>query len=224
MDISAGFDFSWNEASFSVIGAKGEILFDNHLPLSGRDASALPAWMLGALKEKGLDFNSIAAWTVGSGPGSFTGMRIATAFVGGLSFGRDSVRKRSMPTACAMAYGLTGRIIALFDGRKSDLLSFPMTCGQDGSIRPDGHGEVLEDAAAAKLSIPADASLVALEKDRAAIESFFGAEVASRVRFAAHVRASALALNRPGEFDSRLSDLVYIRPAVFVEPKAPRII
>ncbi len=224
MNLSAGFDFSWNEASFSVVDSQGSALFDKQLPLSGRDASALPSWMLGALREHKLNFNSISSWTVGSGPGSFTGMRLAAALVLGLCFGKETVRKRSMPTACALAFELAKerhfeRAVALFDGRKSDVLAFPMARGADGFIRAEGHGEVLESPGSQLLE---GAALIALEKDRAAMEAFFGKELSAKMHFAEHVKASALALNCPSDFSSRLSELVYIRPPVFVEPKAPR--
>jgi tRNA threonylcarbamoyladenosine biosynthesis protein TsaB len=224
--ISAAFDFSWNEASFAVTDG-GHALFDRQLPLSGRDASALPAWLLENLKEFKLDFNSISEWTVGSGPGSFTGMRIAAALVEGLCFNRADVRRRSMPTACAMAFSLAAttdfkKATALFDGRKKDILAFPMSRRPDGSIVAEGQGHVLGNPQTDKL--PADAVTLALSKDKNAMTQFFGAEACAGIHFLDHVQASALALNAPSDFSAKTSALVYIRPPVFVEPKAIRSI
>jgi len=226
LGFSAGFDFSWNEASFSVAEREGSVLFEKLLPLTGRDASGLPSWMEGALKETGLDFNSIDEWTVGSGPGSFTGMRLAASFVAGLCFGRE-VKTRSMPTASAMAFALAKerpfeKAVALYDGRKGDILAFEMARDADGSIRPCGLKDVLSSASEAERSLPKGAALLALAKDKAAILKFFGEGLAPQIRWVEHVAASALALNLPGDFSSKLSELVYIRPPVFVDPKQPR--
>jgi len=227
MTLSAGFDFSWNEVAFAVV-KDGVTLFDRQLALSGRDASKLPCWLLENLSEFKLDFNSIEEWTVGSGPGSFSGMRIAASFVDGLCFNRDAIRRRSMPTACALAFPFmekhkeVKRAVALFDGRKKDALAFPMIRRDNGAIAATSSGMVMEKPDEALL--PEDALLVALSKDRVALTSFLGKSLADRILFADHVKAEALALNAPGDFSARTCDLVYIRPAVTVAPKAIRSI
>ncbi len=229
MSLSAGFDFSWNEASFSVVedGAPGKALFERSLPLSGRDASGLPAWMESALGERGLDLKSISSWTVGSGPGSFTGMRLAASLVAGLCFGREDVRMRSMPTAIAMAFDLArtqsfDKAVALFDGRKGDVLAYEMARSSCGKVSGCGLKDVLANATEAEKALPKGAALLALAKDKAAILKFFGQGLAPEIHWMEHVSASALALNAPGDFSSKLSELVYIRPPVFVDPKHPR--
>lgn len=78
-----------------------------------------------------LDLEDVGRIVVGTGPGSFAGIRSAIAFAQGFAMGRKGVEVFGIPSPCAVAgsMGLEGRLavvgdarqgkiwIALFDGR-----------------------------------------------------------------------------------------------------------
>ena len=54
------------------------------------------------------------------------------------------------------------------------------------------------------------------------IREIAGDRAAEKLKTVPHVRASCLISNCPDDFSSKLTDPVYLRPAVFVEPRIPR--
>ena len=60
-----------------------------------------------------------------------------------------------------------------------------------------------------------------LEKDAARIREIAG-DKAAKLQTVPHVQASFLITNCPDDFSAPLTDPVYLRPAVFVEPRIPR--
>ncbi len=220
--LRAGFDYSWSEASFALAEEDGTVLFDKCIALPPRNASGLPAWMEECLKQHNAAFQDIGEWSVGVGPGSFTGLRLASSFVMGLAFGRDNVRCRGVSTAAAMAAtaGMTEqRALALFDGRRDELLAFGLK-RDENSYRPDGVHAVLG-SASLELLDKYDA-FVCLSRDEAQIRKVGGASIGEKLRPLEHLKASGLIFSSPGDFSTTLKDLVYLRPAVFVEPRIPR--
>ena len=106
---SAGFDFGSSSASFAVL-ADDCVLFDREIPLPARNASGLPALMSDILLEFDLTFDDITSWSVGAGPGSFTGLRIAASFVSGLAFRKEHIRTRGTLILYALADSLRIRL------------------------------------------------------------------------------------------------------------------
>lgn len=219
----AGFDYSWQEASFALSDAEGNVLLEEHQEFPPRNASGLPGWLEGILARQGLGLNDISEWSVGNGPGSFTGLRVAAAFVLGHSFRRD-VRRRGVSTAAAMADSLnlpdsTTRVMVLFDGRRDELLGFGLE-RRNGTFAPSGFHEVLN---AETLSPLAEHEvLIALDRDAARVQEIAGHMTAGKLRTVPHVTASCLIFNQPDDFSTPLTAPVYLRPAVFVEPRIPR--
>ncbi len=229
-DYKAGFDYSCGEAAFAVLDKEGKVIIDAFLPLNNRDASGIPLWMEQKLKEKGLDFSDIGEWSTGSGPGSFTGLRIASSFLMGLCFGKTEVKRRTVSSASALAGGAAlpetaETALALYDGRKKEILGYPLKkedgyfCNHAGDkirviTRPEQAEELAEEF---------DAFLI-LRKDLPALEKVAGEEFARRVSVLEHVPAAELVRFRPGVFDTGLSELAYLRPAVFVEPGKVRVL
>ena len=144
----AALDLSGNEAVFALQRAgAGDIVCEGFKPMRGRTASGLVPWILGLLQEHGVTLEQITHWTVGSGPGSFTGMRLAAAFVAGLTAENTEIKSRCVPTAVALAYGLEyndgDRIATLFDGRNQEILVYPLVFS-GGELKPYGEPAVLD--------------------------------------------------------------------------------
>ena len=220
--LRAGFDYSWSEASFALAEEDGTLLFDKFIALPPRNASGLPAWMQECLTQHNAAFQDIGEWSVGVGPGSFTGLRLASSFVMGLAFARGNVRCRGISTAAAMAAtaAMEGdRILALFDGRRDELLAFGLR--REGTFyRPDGVHAVLGNTTLELLD-KYDA-FVCLSRDEAQIRKVAGSAAEGKLHPLEHLKASSLIFTSPGDFSTTLKDLVYLRPAVFVEPRIPR--
>ena len=139
-----------------------------------------------------------------------------------LAFARGNVRCRGISTAAAMAAtaAMEGdRILALFDGRRDELLAFGLR-REETFYRPDGVHAVLGNTTLELLD-KYDA-FVCLSRDEAQIRKVAGSAVEGKLHPLEHLKASSLIFTSPGDFSTTLKDLVYLRPAVFVEPRIPR--
>lgn len=224
--LRAGFDYSWAEASFACIDEEGKVIFDENIALPPRNASSLPVWMEQCLASHNRNFDDIGEWSVGNGPGSFTGLRLASAFVMGRSFRKENIARRAVPTAAAMAHTafraeeVSGKkVAALFDGRRDEILLYGME-EKNGSFLPGKENGVLSAADLSMLS--SFDAFVALERDREQIESVTNGALQNQIVYIGHIKAAFLILNEPGDFSRPLTELVYLRPAVFVDPVIPR--
>ncbi len=219
----AGLDYSWKEASFAVADSSGRILLDESLEFPPRNASGLPVWLEQLLGKHGLTLRDISEWSVGTGPGSFTGLRVAASFVLGLTFGK-TVRRRGVSTASAIADSLNlapsiRRVLVLFDGRRDELLAFGLE--RDGVFfKPSEFHAVLEKGSPGPLR-EYDA-FAALEKDAERIREIAGPETVRCLYTVPHVSAAHLITHSQEDFTMPLTMPVYLRPAVFVEPRIPR--
>lgn len=74
------------------------------------------------LRNAGHGSDDLTQVVVGSGPGSFTGVRIAAALAKGLCFARDlPLLAYSSLLAVAAGSGLAGQVCALFDARREEV-------------------------------------------------------------------------------------------------------
>ena len=125
--LSAAVDLAGRTAGFALMRGE-ELLLARTRPMRGRDSAGLAPWIAEELKAFGLTVNDVARWSVGSGPGSFTGMRLAAALVAGWTFGKTGVETRCIPTATAYAVRASAaegeKIGCLFDGRNHELIYF----------------------------------------------------------------------------------------------------
>ena len=192
--------------------------------LNGHDASALPERLELAAKHAGTPLAGITEWSVGTGPGGFTGLRVAAALVSGLTYGHPEVKVRGVPSAAgllrtAFAGNFPEKVAAIFDGRRSELLVYGMEL-KNGSYQHDGFTAVLQKPEELA-GILAGRSAAALEKDRAAIAKF-APELVDGIRSAPSINAEELIFNDPRNFSASPTDLIYLRAAVFVEARIPR--
>ena len=222
--IRAALDFSWNEASHALADEQNNVLFTEKIMLNGHDASALPERLELAAKQAGTPLAGITEWSVGTGPGGFTGLRVAAALVSGLTYGHPELKIRGVPSAAglirtAFAGNFPEKAAAVFDGRRSELLVYGMVL-KDGSYQPDGFTAVLQKPEELA-GLLAGRSAAALEKDRTAIAKF-APELVDGIRFTPSINAEELIFNDPQNFSASPTDLIYLRAAVFVEARIPR--
>ncbi len=221
---TAALDLSGRSAGFALL-CNGETVSAATMPMRGRDAARFAPWILELLEKSGITLADVSAWTVGSGPGSFTGMRIAAALVAGWTFRKSEVTTRCVPTAVALAATLSGvnegdTVGALFDGRNRELIYFQLVF-RNGEWVPTDQTAVLNREQAAEF-FPAhpDTRLAVQAVEADAVRQLLAPPLAAKVeaKEALYIEALAHAAYRP--FDNDLTDLVYIRPAVFTNPIA----
>ncbi len=218
----AAIDLSGVEASFAVVETGSDTpCFAKCRPMRGRTAALLLEWVLDCLKETNIELDQIEKWTVGSGPGSFTGLRMAASLVGGLIFDKSEVKARSLPTALGLAAGVAPadgkKVGVLFDGRNNELLLFGVAADADGQFAADGVTEVVNVDNAGELCGQYD-HLAAFEYDRSALEGVLYADLFKRVEFIEHLPIEKMLSIESDNWNNDLTELVYIRQAVFAKP------
>ena len=203
--LNAALDFSCGELSFAVVDDGGRTAASFQVDLPGRDSSSLPVLVGETLEKVGLDYGGIGAWTVGTGPGSFTALRVAAAFVLGAAQGRNQT-VRGIPSACGFE-GKTPfgeRVLVLYDGRKHELLGFGLK--RSGAFWiPDGWQGVLETTD--KLAALRDSydTFTASPHDVGAVRLF---DPSLPLDPSPHVNASVLASIPPGICDMPPTELI----------------
>ncbi len=214
---NAALDLSGNEAVFAVQKAgNGELVINESRAMRGRTASVMAPWIMELLAQAGIDLKEISHWTVGSGPGSFTGMRLAAGFVAGLAAEKTEVKTRCIPTAIAMVYGLQCKegdvVAAVYDGRNQEILVYPLvfSCGE---FHPTGEPAVLNHEQAAEYFAGHRYSqIAALAHEIPAIDKIIELNPVS----IPGIQAEGLLKATYAPFDNDLTTLVYIRPAVHI--------
>lgn len=192
------------------------LLFVENCQMHGRDAAILPDFIAGKLAERNLKINDVLNWTIGSGPGSFTFLRLVAALAAGWKFANAAMQFRCVPGALALA-GNSGasdneNCGVLYDGRNKEILYFGAV-KRNGAWESSGETAILnrEQAAGFFADRPPE-KLVCFECEKTAIEAILPENCSVKAVFP---DLSALAGNSVIPFDNNLDNLVYIRPAVF---------
>ncbi|MCQ2379145.1 MAG: hypothetical protein MJ016_08095 [Victivallaceae bacterium] len=202
--------------AFAVL-ENGDLLTDARTDMYGREAAALPDFILGRLREKGLALADVGRWSVGTGPGSFTALRMAAALVSGWCFGTE-ILCRGVPGAVALAGASsqrTEKIGALYDGRNREVLYFSLRL-ENGQYVPSGETRVLDAGTARSFFAGRSGeTFVCHRSEEEAIRKVLPEEVVPEAVGSADT--AALARNESVAFDNDLTQLVYIRPAVYIK-------
>ena len=226
--VEAGLDTSWGAALALLVD--GNIVLTRNQPATlgpGGDA-ALAGWIAAGVADAGLELADIGRWTVGTGPGSFSGLRVGIALVKGLCHPGRSPH-RGIASSLALARAVLGcdsadaTVAVLHDARQGQVIVSQFQCRAGRwSERCPARVE-LRDAVAGCVS-ECD-RIVAIQK--AALEPILPPVVLARTVFLPGVDARYL-LALPGEFWPESADdrdrstvPIYVRPAVFVPPLAP---
>jgi tRNA threonylcarbamoyladenosine biosynthesis protein TsaB len=181
------------------------------------------------MRTAGVALDDIDRWTVGTGPGSFSGLRVGIAFVKGLCHPRRKPY-RGIASSLALARmaagtdsGAATTVAVLHDARQGQVIVSQYLC-RTGIWQETGPAEILPHAAvAARVS---GCARVACVQERA-LRPLLEPALARRTLFLAAVDAACL-LGLPHEYwpdtaadRERSAVPIYVRPAVFVPPLAP---
>ena len=222
-EFQAALDLSGSAARMCVADAEGKVLKNGILPMKRRESAHLAEFAAGEVAACGGTLSDVKKWSVGIGPGSFTGMRLAAALVAGLTYGEKDVLTRGVPTAIAISMAAApnlqenGKIAVLFDGRNHEVLVYCVkrTNGVDEGI---SEGEVLNAEQAEKFFAENEFEVICGQAGEGeAIKALLPKKTAEELKLVEDFDLSSL-LRSGKEFDNNLRDLIYIRPAVFTKP------
>ncbi|MBQ9789313.1 MAG: tRNA (adenosine(37)-N6)-threonylcarbamoyltransferase complex dimerization subunit type 1 TsaB [Lentisphaeria bacterium] len=216
-------DFSGPCVDLTVVDGKdGKILLEANKLMQRREASAITEFISNILKDNNLALADVKEFTVGSGPGSFTGMRIAAAWVSGFTFGKKDIRVRTIPSAFALA--MSGKIAdgektcIIFDGRNREVIVFGVS-QKDGKIFADGVEEILNKEQAAEFfGKNRFDRCITPEYDERAVKLILPDVIGKTLRIVKTVESKHLLADDLGDFDNDLTKLYYIRPSVANSP------
>ena len=194
--------------------ADGErILFTGSLDSASRDNDRkLPPWIVETLAGIGLKLSDIRRWTVGTGPGSFAGLRSGISFIKGIC-AVTGAEIRGVPSALATAatakdVAADARIGVLMDGRCGQVIFVPVRDmkldGEPAALDPK---QLLEDGNACDAWITPQADLIPPLPD--AIQHVL--QTVSQL--------DPCVLMRNDVESSPSCEPIYVRQAVFVSPK-----
>lgn len=220
--ISVAIDLSGQEVSLAVAPGS-ENIFSRHRPMKGREAAQLLPWIVSSLGEHGFALNDVGSWIVGTGPGSFTGLRLVSSLVAGIIYGKE-ITAKGIPSACAYAVALNPKndfrkTAVLYDGRHSQILFAGFDNPDDylhicekGEFGPDGSNVLGPyERFAAGIS------------DKAALEKILPEHIMKNVKFFEHFPiAEFFTVAEKNPVAGNIEDLVYMRPSVFVQPVEAR--
>ena len=211
--LKAALDTSGRHAVFCVRRG-GDLIVDSVSPAVGRASAELMPFILAGLKEAGLALTDVSDWRVGMGPGSFSGIRSGAALVAGVCRGTGAACG-GVPSSFAIASATPGlRIDVLHDGRRGEVI-----CSRYHRDTLDAMPVLMEASSAlaiADLGTDADIVRVMLADDpaRVQVESEVGPVLSTAL-----VPAAQLLYGDPGPLEP-----VYVRPAVFTQPKKPTVV
>jgi tRNA threonylcarbamoyladenosine biosynthesis protein TsaB len=220
----AALDTSAAQAVFAVADADGSVRCQLRIDAVGRRSAGLLPAIQAALTDIGTTLADLDHWTVGMGPGSFTGIRVGAALASGICQATGA-RCRGVPSSLAMVAAAAAdspRLTALHDGRRGELLISPYRL-QAGAWQPAADPSPV---VAADLTLAVDAAAVMLATDPAL--PLVPDAVRKRLHVLDSIDASCLLSPRgwpwPDADERAAGSLqpVYIRPAASVAPAKRR--
>ena len=208
-----------------AIAEDDRIIFNSTLDSASRDNDRrLPPWIQEAAAACGITLKDIRRWTVGTGPGSFAGLRSGIAHIMGIATATGAAI-RGVPSAIATAdaaHPAAGqRVGVIMDGRCGEIILVTVRDGKlDGeplAMLPEG---LLDSANACDLWITPQAPLLPPLPE----------SVQSRLQSIESLDAAILLKDTTIPWPTELGETVrscepiYVRPPVFTDPVKPHVI
>jgi tRNA threonylcarbamoyladenosine biosynthesis protein TsaB len=166
------FDCAGAQCAAAIL-SDGDVLAIRHVLAERGHAQLLIPMLVGLLDEAGLKFTDIDRFAVTTGPGSFTGIRVALAAAHGLALGtgKPIVGVTVFEAMAAATAGVASRLLVAIDSRRAELfvqlfdpagaaLSEPAMLPPDAVAGWAGPGELTLTGDAAGLIAPHLAGLV----------------------------------------------------------------
>ncbi|MDT8392162.1 MAG: tRNA (adenosine(37)-N6)-threonylcarbamoyltransferase complex dimerization subunit type 1 TsaB [Lentisphaeria bacterium] len=204
----------------------GELIFEASAPFERRASDAvLVPWIEDRFMEAGIALAHVTRWTVGTGPGSFTGLRCGIAFIKGVCLQSAAVC-RGIPSSLPVAARALEHhpdatdIVTLHDARRQQVITTRfLVTGECLTVQGEPTVVNARDVSAATAG-----ATVFATAHRNEIGESLPAAVAADTVCLDHITARLL-INPVGwdwpPYDALEPTLkpVYVRPAVFVEPR-----
>ena len=225
---SIAMDFS--NAEFYILLAdknSGKILLSENISVKGKDSAKIAHYTLEAIKRLEISVNEISEWTIGSGPGSFTGLRLLTSLVKGLTFGDDKLKTRTIPSAFSFVdttlLSPNDKFVVLHDGRRDEVIVFNGKMDESNTLSKEYSITILKyDQLLDKGRLDDINFIFTPNKIKDILPESITDELNDKIKVVNSQDLTHLVFSNNKEFDNDLNDLIYVRPAVFVEPRKVR--
>ncbi len=100
----AAIDLSGPFSSFSILNIEDKSLLETKsMLLNNRNNFSFFSDFFSSLENLNIEIDEISEWFIGIGPGSFTGLRIVSSFVSGITFDKSNVKVKAIPSAFPLA-------------------------------------------------------------------------------------------------------------------------
>ncbi len=208
-----------------VIADGDKIVFNESLDSASRDNDRLlPPWIQKAAASCGITLRDIRQWTVGTGPGSFAGLRSGIAHIMGIATATGAAI-RGVPSAIATAAAIHGvctpcvpRIGVIMDGRCGEVILVTVKNGcLDGTPTAMLPAGLLDERNTCDLWITPQASLLPP----------LPAPICDEIQSISAIDATHLLRDTSVPWPKDAAEAIascepiYVRPPVFTDPVTP---
>ena len=134
----AALDLSGPCSSFSLFDVEDKkVVETKSILLSNRNNFSFFNVLFCSLKQNNIELEQISEWFVGIGPGSFTGLRIASSFVSGIIYAKDNIKVNAIPSVFPLAAKVNSipndRIAVLYYASRGEALIYSIE-NKDGTL------------------------------------------------------------------------------------------